>query len=74
MLTKTIRRKVVTLRGEMLMLELAPEGIRLRQPRRRTAFVLPYETAFLKAIRLQVDADNRNKKPRKLARTLRRGV
>lgn len=60
-LSLPVRRKVTTLRGEELVVVLTPEGIQLRQPRRRTAFLLPYGVAFLEAVWIRVDADRRAK-------------
>src|SRR5688572_28646772 len=60
-LSRPVRRKVTTLRGEELVVVLLPEGIQLREPRRRTAFLLPYGTAFIQAVRLHVDAERRAK-------------
>jgi hypothetical protein len=70
-LTRVVRRKVSTLRGQPLVIALSPDGIWLREPRRRTAFLLPYGVAFLQAVRLHVDAERRAKKA---ARAARRGV
>lgn len=55
-LSRTVRRKVRTARGETLVIALAPEGIWLREPRRRSAFLLPYGVAYVAAARLSVDA------------------
>ena len=60
-LTRVVRRKVATVRGQPLVIALSPDGIWLREPRRRTAYLLPYGVAFLSAVRLQVDADRRAK-------------
>lgn len=69
-LSRPVRRKVTTLRGEELVVVLLPEGIQLREPRRRTAYLLPYGMAFVRAVQLQVDADRRAKAA---ARKARRG-
>lgn len=55
-LTRPVRRKVTTLQREPLVVTLLPEGIQLREPRRRTGYLLPYGTAFVHAARLHVDA------------------
>lgn len=60
-LTKTVRRKVQSARGQPLVVALTPEGIWLREPRRRTAYLMPYGVAFQQAVRMQVDADRRAK-------------
>ena len=60
-LSRPVRRKVTTLRGEELVVVLTAEGIQLRQPRRRNAFLLPYGVAFIHAVQIQVDAERRAK-------------
>lgn len=68
-LTRPVRRKISTARGEPLMVELSPEGIYFREPRRRKSFLLPYGDAFMRAVRIQVEAELKEKK---LERKLRR--
>lgn len=58
---RQLRRSVNTTRGEVLVVALAPEGIWLRERGRRTAFLLPYGDAFMRAVRLHVDAQRREK-------------
>jgi hypothetical protein len=60
-LTRPVVRKVTTLRGESLVVTLTPEGLLLREPRRRSGFLLPYGVAFMQAVRIQVDAERREK-------------
>jgi hypothetical protein len=60
-LTRTVRRKVISQRGQPIVVAIAPEGIWLREPRRRTAYLLPYGVAFQYAVRLHVDATRREK-------------
>lgn len=60
-LDRPVRRKVSTVRGEPLVVALTAEGIWLREPRRRTAYLLPYGAAFQRAVTLHVDAERRNK-------------
>lgn len=60
-LTRPVTRKVVTLRGETLVVTLTPEGLLLREPRRRSGFLLPYGVAFMQAVRMQVEAERRAK-------------
>ena len=67
-LTRTVKRKVSTTRGEPLVVALTPEGIWLREPRRRTAYLLPYGVGFLQAVRLHVDAERRAKVAARKAR------
>lgn len=67
-LTKPVRRKVSTTHGQPLVVALTPEGIWLREPRRRTAFLLPYGAAFIQAVRLHVDAERRAKKAARAAK------
>lgn len=67
-ITKTVRRKVTSLRGQPLVVAIAPEGIWLREPRRRRAFLLPYGVAFQYAVRLTIDAERREKAAARKAR------
>ena len=60
-LTRNVRRKVSTAHGRPLVIALTPEGIWLREPRRRTAYLLPYGAAFQRAVMLHVDAERRTK-------------
>lgn len=71
-LNRPVRRKVSTTRGEPLVVALTAEGIWLREPRRRTAYLLPYGAAFQRAVHLKVDADRREKAAAKKARRARR--
>lgn len=67
-LTKPVKRKVVTQRDKPLVITLAPEGIYLREPRRRQGFLLPYGQAFQHAARLWVENERRIKKAARAAR------
>lgn len=67
-LTRPVRRKVSNTRGEPLVILLAPEGIWLREPRRRTAFLLPYGAAFQRAVQLHVEGERRTKTATRTAR------
>jgi hypothetical protein len=67
-LSKTVRRKVRTHRGEELVVILKPEGIYLREPRRRTVFLLPFGIAYLEAVQLEVAARRRAKAAARKAR------
>lgn len=67
-LNRPVKRKVTTARLQPLVVAMTPEGLWIREPRRRTAFLLPYGIAFQTAVRLQVDADRRAKKAAKKAR------
>jgi hypothetical protein len=60
-LTRPVTRKVVTGRGEPLVVTLTPEGLVIREPRRRSGFLLPYGVGFQLAVRLHVDAEKRAK-------------
>jgi hypothetical protein len=70
-LTRNVTRKVTTLRGETLVVTLTPEGLLLREPRRRSGFLLPYGTAFLQAVTLAVAAARHAKQEAKKARRRR---
>ena len=62
-LTRPVRRKVMTAKGHQpLVVVLAPEGIWLREPRRRVAYLMPYGVAHQQAIRMHKDAEARAKK------------
>lgn len=67
-LTRNVTRKVTTLRGETLVVTLTPEGLLLREPRRRSGYLLPYGMAFLQAVKLAVEADRRAKQAARQAR------
>lgn len=67
-LTRRVRRKVVTTKGEPLVVALTPEGIWLREPRRRTAFLLPYSVAFDRAARMAADEIRRERQAKRLSR------
>jgi len=58
-LTRPVVRKVTTLRGETLVVALTPEGLLLREPRRRSGFLMPYGVAFQQAVRMHLEADRR---------------
>jgi hypothetical protein len=73
-LTRTIRRKVTTLRGQPLVVALTPEGIWLREPRKRLAYLLPYGTAWQKAAELYGMAEKRRKKDARMLRKARRAT
>lgn len=71
-LTRPVRRKVTTARLQPLVVALTPEGIWLREPRRRTAYLMPYGVAFQQAVRMHVEAERRTKAAaRKAKRTAR---
>jgi hypothetical protein len=63
-----VRRVVSTTRGDVLVVALAPEGIWLRERGRRTAFLLPYGDAYMRAVRLHVDHERRTKAAARTAR------
>jgi hypothetical protein len=67
-LTRPVVRKVTTLRGESLVVALTPEGLLLREPRRRSGFLMPYGVAFQQAVRMHLEADRRAKAAAKKAR------
>lgn len=70
---KTVQRRVRTLRGDAMIVKLTPEGIVLKEPRRRRGFLLPFETAFMVAVRAAVDAERRAK-PKARKRRVTRGL
>jgi hypothetical protein len=70
-LTRVVRRKVASVRGQPLVVALAPEGIWIREPRRRTAYLLPYGVAFQRAVTMAVEATRREKAAAKKVRKVR---
>jgi hypothetical protein len=70
-LTKPVTR-VIEIDGKPMNVTLSPLGISFREYKRRTTFLLPYGSAWLRAVTLFVDAQRREKgKTRKLK--VRRG-
>lgn len=59
--TRPVTRKVTTAHGKALIITLTPDGISVREPRRRKSFLLPYGVAFLQAIRIDVAAQPRRR-------------
>ena len=70
--SRRVKRQVDTTKGQPLVVALTPEGIWLREPRRRTAYLLPYGFAFQWAVQLDVDQKRREKAAAKKARRARR--
>ena len=66
---RKLKRAVRTLRNQPLVVELEQHGIRLREPRRKTSYLLPYGRAFVYAAALHA-ADVRREKA--LQRKLRK--
>lgn len=64
----TVRREVRTVRGQALVVTLAPEGAWIREKGRRTAYLLPYGVGYQYAARMAVDAKRREKKASRRAR------
>ena len=64
---KRVRRLVPSLRHGLLVVEIAEEGIYLRQHRRIKRFLLPHGVAYLKAVQLHV-ANERASRPRRRRR------
>lgn len=67
-LNRPVKRKVVTQRNQPLVVTLAPEGIWLREPRRRVAYLMPYGTAFTQAAQMYANAERARKKAERAAR------
>jgi len=74
-LNRTLLREVPTLirdggKLRAIVLELHPKDpcMYLRQKGTRKRYALPYESAYLQAVRLEVDRCRREKKARKAAR------
>ena len=71
-LSKTVRRKVTATTGEPLVVALTPEGIWLRKPRTRTAYLLPYGAAYRIAGRLAGEAQYMERKNKPSSRRIGR--
>lgn len=56
-----VRREVATQRGQALIVTLTPEGIVIREKRRRRGFLLPYGAALQRAALLAAEAERRAK-------------
>lgn len=67
-LTRPVKRKVFTQRHQPLVVTLTPEGLWLREPRRRQGYLMPYGTAFQMAARFYADAERARKKAARLAK------
>lgn len=65
---RRVKRRVLTTSHTPLVVTLSPEGIWLREPRRRVAYLMPYGQAFVDAVRLHVAAEKRRKTAEKKAR------
>lgn len=73
-LTRPVRRKVTTRRGEILTVSLTRDGITFRQYGRRTEYVLDYGRAMLRAAEIHAAAERAAKAAaRKAKRAARRG-
>ncbi len=68
-LSKPVTR-VVEVDGKPMNVTLGPLGVTFREYKRRTGFLLPYGSAFLRAVTLHVEAERRAKgrKPRRKVR------
>jgi hypothetical protein len=66
---RKLRRQVQTLRGQPLVVELEQFGIRMREPGRKTSYLLPYGHAYLRAAHLHAQE---LKREQALKRKLRR--
>ena len=74
-LTRAVRRGVLTTRGQSLVVVLAPEGIWVREKRRRTSYLLPYGIAWQHAAELYARAERKRKaEERKTRRRITRGL
>lgn len=67
-LTRELTRKVRTTRQQALVVMLNPEGMWIREPRRRSAYLLPYGVAYQMAVRLHIEAERRAKAAARRAR------
>ncbi len=55
-ITRRVVRKVTTHKGQQLVVSLTPEGLWVKEYKRRRAFLLPFGHALQVAARLEVDA------------------
>lgn len=69
----SVARRVSTARSGDLVVTLTPEGIYLREARRRTAFLLPYGVAFQRAAMIAAEATKREKLAARKAKRAARG-
>ena len=68
-----VQREVRTQRGQALVVRMSPEGLWIREKGRRTAYLMPYGVAYLRAALMAADADRRAKAAaRKAKREARR--
>jgi hypothetical protein len=72
-LSRPVTRAVVDRRGAPLVVTLETHGVRFREPRRRTSYLLPYGVGFVEAARLFADAERRRKAAEKKAKRAARG-
>ena len=70
-ISKPVRRIVSTLHHGDLVVTLAEEGVYYREPRRRTAFLLPHGVAFQRAVDIHLQRERAEKKVARLTRRVR---
>lgn len=65
---KTIQRKVVTAKGQTLVVAIAPEGVYTKELRTRRAYLLPWGHIHTRAAVLAADATRREKAAKRKAK------
>lgn len=68
---KIVKRRVYLPDGTTLIVALTPTGLMLKEPRRRTGYLVPYGHAFLVGARLSADQQRAEKKSSRMARPRR---
>lgn len=61
-LRRPVRREVASLHHGPLVVTLTEEGLYLREKGRRTAYLMPYGTAYQQAVQLKVQHDRQERK------------
>jgi hypothetical protein len=61
-ITRRVVRKVTTHKGTKLVVSLTPEGLWVREYRRRQGYLLPFGHALVAAARLHADSMRAEKK------------
>lgn len=71
---KTIQRRVMTERGELLHVAIAPEGIYFRKPRARQPNLLPWGHAALRAGAIAAEAMRQEKVAPRVKKAVKKAV
>lgn len=66
---RPVRRKVTSAYGKKLVATVTPEGLYVREHRRRTSYLLPWGHAFVQAAKLAADRIRAEKAAERKTRT-----